>query len=380
MTAHIRRLGFLALFAAMAACNTPRGAGFRSEVLAARSYSGEAVASFAVLSVESSSLPVISAWPKLGSKSYEWIKRVDQPASLLIAPGDVLNISIWDAEANSLLIAPGARVANLHDVEVGSDGRIFLPFVGNMKVSGMSTSTARTQIQEMLLNTVPSAQVQVSVAPGRANTATLVSGVRTPGIFPLADRNVSMLSLIGAGGGVSETMQNPQVRLFRGAHAYGIGLDLLFTDPALDTVVQGGDRIVITEDDRYFLSLGAAAKEAIHPFPKAEVTALDAMSIVGGVSDARANPQAILILREYPTNAVRPVTAGVQKDPVFRPEGPPQNRIIFTIDLTKADGLFSAGKFTILTGDLVYVTESPLGTANAVVGVFSNLVLARARL
>jgi polysaccharide export outer membrane protein len=377
MTVYFRRFVMLSLCLALAACNLPRGAGFRTEILAAGTLNGAAAANFSVFSVTRDSLAVISGWPDLSKTSYSWIKHVEQPSSLLITPGDVLNISIWDADSNSLLIAPGARVANLQGIQVGSDGRIFLPFVGNMKVSGMSASTARERIQDMLLDTVASAQVQVSVAPGRANTATVVSGVRTPGVFPLVDRNVSLLSLIGAGGGVLDSVSNPQVRLFRGIQTYGIGVDRLFEDPALDTVVQGGDRIVITDDDRYFLSLGAASKEALHPFPKSQVSALDAMSIVGGVAAARANPQAILILREYPAGAVRPAT---DPDAIPSVEGPPQERVVFTLDLTKADGLFSAGKFLLQSGDLVYVTESPLGTANTIVGFFGNLILARNRL
>ncbi|SFL71058.1 polysaccharide export outer membrane protein [Loktanella salsilacus] len=376
MTVYFRGVVMVGLCFVLTACSLPRGAGFQSEILAAHTPDG-AVADFAVFSVTRGSLPLISGWPDPSQTSYAWIKHVEQPASLLITPGDLLNISIWDADANSLLIAPGARVANLQGLQVGTDGRIFVPFVGDVKVSGMSAATARTHIQDMLLDTVPSAQVQVTVAPGRANTATVVSGVRSPGVFPLADRNVSLLSLIGAGGGVLDSVNNPQVRLFRGTKTYGIGVDRLFEDPALDTVVQGGDRIVITADDRYFLSLGAASKEALHAFPKSQVSALDAMSIVGGVAATRANPQAIMIMREYPAGAVRPATG---PDAIPSLEGPPQQRVVFTMDLTKTDGLFSAGKFLLQSGDLVYVTESALGTANSIIGLFGNLVLAQTRL
>ncbi len=377
MTVYFRRFVMLGLCLVLTACSLPRGAGFQSEILAADAGDGTTAASFAVFSVTRDSLPLISGWPDPSQTSYAWIKHVEQPASLLITPGDVLNISIWDADANSLLIAPGARVANLQGLQVGTDGRIFVPFVGDVKVSGMSAATARTHIQDMLLDTVPSAQVQVTVAPGRANTATVVSGVRSPGVFPLADRNVSLLSLIGAGGGVLDSVNNPQVRLFRGTKTYGIGVDRLFEDPALDTVVQGGDRIVITADDRYFLSLGAASKEALHAFPKSQVSALDAMSIVGGVAATRANPQAIMIMREYPAGAVRPATG---PDAIPSVGGPPQERVVFTMDLTTTDGLFSAGKFLLQSGDLVYVTESKLGTANSIIGIFGNLVLAQTRL
>ncbi|MCB5200683.1 polysaccharide biosynthesis/export family protein [Loktanella sp. TSTF-M6] len=354
------------LTAGLAACNAPRGAGFQSEVLAASStqvsdVDGTPVYDFSVFSVTRDSLPVLQAWPSNNTDRMSWISHQAQPQSMIITPGDTLAITIWDAEENSLLTAPGQRVAQLQNVKVGPDGRIFLPFVGNMRVSGMAPDTARTRIQEMLVNTVPSAQVQLSVDPGRANTANLVSGVRAPGVYPLPDRNVSLLTLLSLGGGVNDALPNPQVRLFRGNRSYGIGLNRLFDDPSLDTVIQGGDRVLIEADDRYFLSLGATTTESLHVFPKDEVTALDALAIIGGVNDARANPQAILVLREY---AAADTVAG----PVSS-AGPPQERVVFTIDLTSADGLFSAGKFQIQPGDLVYATESPLGATASVIGL-----------
>lgn len=376
MTVTYRRFTALCFCLVLAACSAPRGAGFQREVLAAndtRDAQGQPVFDFAVFSVTRESLPLLSDWPSNNVKSYPWISHQAQPESLMITPGDTLSITIWDAEENSLLTSPGQRVAELKDVQVGPDGRIFLPFVGNMKVSGMAPATARSRIQDMLINTVPSAQVQLSVLPGRGNTANLVSGVRQPGVYPLPDRNVSLLTLISTGGGVPESLVNPQIRLFRGNKAYGISLNRLFDEPALDTTIQGGDRVLIENDERYFLSLGATSRQAMYVFPKDNVTALDALSIIGGVADNRANPQGILILREYPASAVVP-------GDVPSPAGPPQDRVVFTIDLTKADGLFSAGKFMIQPGDLVYGTESPLGTANAILTIFGNVVLARTRL
>ncbi len=383
MTVTYRRIAMLCLCLCMglvlSACNLPRGAGFRNEVLSAKAgvdANGQPVYDFAVFSVTRASLPLLAGWPGSATGTLPWIGRVDQPASMIISPGDMLKISIWDAEENSLLTAPSQRVAQLQDVQVGLDGRIFLPFVGNMKVSGMAPDTARARIQDMLLNTVPSAQVQLSVDPGRANTVTLASGVRNPGVYPLVDRNVSLLSLIAQGGGVPESTVNPRVKLFRNGKPYGVSLERLFAEPNLDTTLQGGDRVLVEADERYFLSLGAVTRESLYPFPKDNVSALDALSIMGGVSALRANPQGILILRDYPASAVRPVA-----DPkVPSPEGPPRDRVVFTIDLTKADGLFSAGKFQIQSGDLVYVTESPLGTATTLLGLITNVTLARQRL
>ena len=354
---------FFVLAVALVACSTPRGAGFQREVLAAsdRTEAGDPIYDFAVYEVTQDTLHPLSLWPRTGSKSYSWINRQVQPASLLIAGGDVLQITIWDAEENSLLTAPGQRAAQLQNVRVSSSGRIFLPFVGDMKVSGMSPDTARSQVEARLIETVPSAQVQLNVDAGRANTANLVAGARAPGVYPLVDRNVTVLDLITMGGGISDGLANPQIRLMRGTSIYGTSIERLYENPTLDTTLRGGDRVIVEGEDRYFLSLGAAGREALHIFPKEKVTALDALAIVGGISDARADPQGILILREYNRSAV----GG---------NGPPMKRVVFTVDLTSADGLFSAGKFEIMPNDLVYATESPIGAARTIFGVLGTVL------
>ena len=358
------RIGLmLALCTALAACSTPRGAGFQAEVLRASDPEpgpdGTIDYGFAVVEVTRASLPKLAGWPRTGARGYSWIDARAQPASLLIAPGDVLQVAVWDAEENSLLTTPGQRVAALQDITVGADGRIFIPFVGDLRVAGMSPATARARIEEELIATVPSAQVQVNVAAGRGNTANLVSGVNRPGVYPLPDRNTSVLELIAEGGGIETSLDNPQVRLFRGSQVYGTSVRRLFDNPALDTTLVGGDRVIIEEDERSFLSLGAANRQARHIFPTDHVTALDALAIMGGVDDGRADPQGILVLRDYPASAVRPGGAG----------GPPRDRVVFALDLTSADGLFSAGEFPIRDGDLVYATESPVTTARTIFGL-----------
>ena len=363
----LRAVGAVFLCVLVASCGAlPRGAGIESEVLAASDVevdaNGDPIYGFSVFEIRRNILPVLANWPQQGQRHYKWINRQPQPASLVIAAGDVLELTIWDAEENSLLTNAGQRVAQLQEIQVNSDGRIFIPFVGNLRVTGMSPQTARAQIESQLKQTIPSAQVQISVAPGRANTANLVGGVNAPGVYPLPDRDYTLLSLISQGGGVRPNLENPQVKLMRGSDIYGIALERLYDDPKLDTTLVGGDRVIIEDDDRYFLSLGATGSEAMHKFPKTDVTALDALSIVGGVSDTRADPQGILILREYTQSAVRPDMSA----------GPPQTRVVFTLDLTNADGLFSAAKFNLQSGDLVYATESPVSGAQTIFSIFGS--------
>ena len=347
----------------LAACDSlPRGAGLTREVLAVSDEveRGEVPPEFAVETVTRDSLPVYASWPAVNESTLDWITRVDQPNNRIIAPGDRLTVTIWSTEENGLL-TNGGRHAVLPDLQVEPTGQVFLPYIGQIRVAGMSPETARAKIQDQYLTVTPSAQVQVQLAEGRANTVSLVSGVARPGTYPLPDRDFTIMGLIAEGGGVSDGFDNPQIRLQRGGHLYGTSVSRLLDQPALDTTLTGGDKVYVEEDERYFLSLGAAGSEAIHPFPKDVVSAVDALSIIGGVADNRADARGILILRHYPESVV---TSDLT--------GPNNVRTVFTIDLTSADGLFSAGQFRIRPGDLIYVTESPISSARTIVGILGG--------
>ncbi|WP_322894998.1 MULTISPECIES: polysaccharide biosynthesis/export family protein [unclassified Yoonia] len=348
-------------------CGLPRGAGFQSEVLAAANTNiaarGETPAyDFAIYPVNSETLPMLRSWPSRNLPATNWLTATEQPASLLIAPGDLVQLTIWDAEENSLLAGVGQRATALQEVQVSAGGQIFVPYIGDLRVAGMSAEAARAQIEEQLVPTIPSAQVQLFVQPGRNNSANITGGVGALGLYEIPDRNFRILDLLSKAGGATPTFNNPQVRLTRGGQVYSVPLQRLLDEPQLDIAMRGGDRVQVVPDDRSFLALGATGSQAVVDFTTSELSALQAMALLGGVSAASANPKGVLILREYDWAEVRD---GIS--------GPPQQRIVFTMDLTTADGLFSAGKFLVQDGDLVYGTESPLGVALSAFRVATTL-------
>lgn len=227
----------------------------------------------------------------------------------------------------------------------------------------MTLQLARQHLQEELDAVIPQAQVQLSVVGGRGNSVDLVGGVGSPGRFTMPDRNYTILNLLADGGGVAAGIENAQIRLIRRGNIYGTSVDRLFAEPGLDTLLHAGDRVIVEEDRRYFISLGAAGQQNQHGFPRDTVTALDAISIVGGVQSSRADPGGVLVLREYPQSAVRPDM-----------NGPDQQRVVFTIDLTTTDGLFSARNFEIESGDVVLVTESPITRAQTIFQLIGSVV------
>jgi len=345
----------------LVACGLPQGAGMQGQVLKG---SKDPNATFEIQVVTRDSLTLLNRWPVNGpAATAGWIGQQGGASGQIIEPGDKIDLTIWDNEESSLLSSAGQKMVQLSGLSVSSKGTVFLPYADEVYVAKMTPDQARMAITEKMLEIVPSVQVQLNHVPGRKSAVDLVSGVAKPGSYPLPDRNFTLLSLLAQGGGVPENVPNPQVRLVRGGTLYGISMDRLLKNPGLDTTMRGGDKVFVESEERFFLTLGAAGKEAQIAFPQDRVTAIDAMSLTGGLNDNRANPKGILILRDYPASQVR-----------LDGRGPERERVIFALDLTSADGLFSAGQFTIQHRDLVLITESPLNTVNTIFGLIGRAI------
>ncbi len=345
----------------LAACTTlPRGAAVQKEILQPKDKTAPA---FAVYSVTKDFLPTVKNWPRTGThKTFGWPKHRNTSSGPIAAPNDRINLVIWDSEDNSLLTSPGQKSVSMPNLLISQSGNIFIPYLGQVHVSGDSESAIRSKIQRMLEATIPSAQVQLQLTPGNRNMVDLVGGTNKPGSYPITDAHFTVLNLISQGGGVNPGLRNPQVKLQRRGRTYAKSLQSLYDSPALDSVLQRGDKVILEPDNRYFLALGATGNENLIYFTKDTISALDAMSLVGGISDQRANPAGILILRQYPKKAVRADN-----------RGPDNARTVFTLDLTTADGLFSAGQFRINPNDTVFVTESPLNNTRTVLSLIGSV-------
>lgn len=348
-------LVFAALTAVAGCAHLPRGAAVDREVLR---NSASPDADFAVYALTRQSVPILRNWPADARGAWP---EADGDASdgTQIRPGDMLTIAVWDSSENSLLSAAGQRVVPLEEVSVSTSGTVFIPYLDEIEVAGMSPAEARTTLQNELSIILPAAQVQLVHIPGNRNSVTVASGVAAPGRYPILDSNHSVLEMLSDAGGVPPRTRNPHVKLFRDGTSYEISLSSLYKNPRLDRVLQGGDSIIVREDSRYFQAFGASQREELFYFTKDEINALEAVSLVGGLSDNRANPQGVLILREYAPGEVSDDFA----------DGPEKTDVVFTLDLATADGLFSAKRFNIHSEDVVLVTEATVTAALSIIGL-----------
>ena len=355
-TRNLRKIAALSGLVALCACSLPRGAALHSEITR---HKADGSSAFQVVEVSKDTIDKITSWPATGGDRYfHWPKTGHGGNTAIIRVGDLVDVTVWDNQENSLLTTPGQRFTRIDSVEIGADGTVFLPYLDKVEIAGLTADQARSRIQDKLAPIAPAAQVQLALKQGRTHAVDVVGGVARPGAYPMPSRNYKVLNVIADAGGIPKDLRNPRVRLIRGSQSYEISADLLMKDGARDALLRPNDRLVVEEDKRAFTALGASGTEALIYFPKDRLSALEALSLMGGLVDHRADPEGVLILREYDKKHLRSDQSGPEK-----------SQVVFSFDLTRADGLFAARKFQVQPGDTVLATQSPVTNARTIIGL-----------
>lgn len=344
---------------ALSGCSLPRGAAISQEILAG---AGSETAGFSVVEVNGASVETIRSWPSGSSQvgSVGWLGTQGAKASGL-AVGDYLDVTVWDIGEASLIVPPEQRFTVLPTINIARDGTVFIPYVGNIHVAGMQMPQARMTIEQDLAKfSSSSLQVDLRYTAGENSSVDIISGVARAGTYPLGTQGETILSLLSKAGGAQPGLRHPELVLLRAGQRYEIWLDDLLKSPQRDITLRGGDKISVGHDQRFFQALGATGREELVYFDRSTISAREALSMIGGLSDTRANLQGLMVLREYPASAVG--------------RGPTEQRVVFTFDMTSADGLFSANRFEVIPGDLVLATESAIASAGTVIGLFRSTI------
>ena len=102
--------------------------------------------------------------------------------------GDVLEITVWGNDDMA------------RRTVVRADGNISYPFVGDVKVAGLTVPQIKTTLTRQLVDYIPNAQVTVSVFESRSNVIYVVGKVQRPGAFPIYGPTTPIQALAMAGG------------------------------------------------------------------------------------------------------------------------------------------------------------------------------------
>ena len=346
ITPVVRLLVSLMLLTALSACGLPRTGPYYEELTdqpASDDYG------FHVMPLT----PEISRVTHMNESSGFSVGFINRPAEAVytIARGDVLAITVWENIDEGLLNPAGIGATPLPNTRVDEKGRVFVPYVGPVKASGLTIGQLQNRIQSALSQKTLNPQVNVYRAEALGRQVSVQGVVNAPGLYPIEPPTTHILPMMARAGGVSIDPEVVRLKLRRGRVQGEIWLQDLYDEPRNDVHLRSGDAIIAERDRRIFTALGAVNRSATVQFPTREVSVIRALGTVGGLSDNSADPTGVFLFREEPEEIAKRILPGPQIS------GP--QRVAYIIDLTQPAGLFLARDFMMRDGDTIYVTTAP---------------------
>jgi len=113
-------------------------------------------------------------------------------ADMLLGPGDVLKISVYD------------HTDMLLETRISEDGSITYPLIGQVKVGGLSSAEAEKKIAALLESGkfIPNPQVNIIVTSMLSQQVSVLGQVNKPGRYPI-DGKRSLTDILALAGGIT---------------------------------------------------------------------------------------------------------------------------------------------------------------------------------
>jgi len=119
-----------------------------------------------------------------------------------IAPGDVLEISVWKDESLS------------REVVVPPDGVISFPLAGDIASTGMTVTQLRNIVTDRLIEYVPDATVTVLIKSINSLKAYVIGNVNNPGEFDIT-MNTTVMQVLAMARGLNPFAATTKVHILR---------------------------------------------------------------------------------------------------------------------------------------------------------------------
>src|SRR5690349_2667146 len=146
----------------------------------------------------------------------------------LIGPGDVLNITVYEAgvslfgtalrtaaAAGSTVIDTSSSAERLPAVRVDDYGYIKVPFVGRLRAAGHTAAELQSMIQSGLRGMSQDPQVLVTIEQSITNSIILAGEITRPGRLVLSTNRESLLDAIALAGGYRGQARDAVARVQR---------------------------------------------------------------------------------------------------------------------------------------------------------------------
>ena len=283
--------------------------------------------------------------------------------SRVVGPGDVLEVSIWEAAPATLFgaaaLQTGGAIATSHattlpDQMIDDEGYIAVPFAGRILAAGKTLEAIEADIVARLTGKANQPQVLVRETHNSSANATVVGEVNTSTRVPLVPGNDRLLDAIAEAGGVRQPVNKTTIQVTRNESVYSLPLETIIRDPRQNVPLYPGDVVTALYQPYSFMALGATGKNEEINFETQGISLAQALARSGGLLDERSNPKGIFIFRFEPENALPWPRHPARTTPDGRVP------VVFRIDLTDPSSFFVMQSFPMEDRDVLYISNAPV--------------------
>ena len=282
------------------------------------------------------------------------------PKPYVIGSGDILNIVVWDHP--ELAIAPAGAVATVgsdgasamaavgNGYNVSPEGMVQFPYVGNIKLAGLTEYQARDLMSQTLAKVIKDPQVTLRIQSYRSGRVYIDGEVRTPGLQAINDIPMTLPEIIGRAGGYTPLADRAAIAVTRNGVTTTINMPQLTAkgiNPS-SIMLSSGDlvRVMAREDAKVFV-LGEVLRPMTQYLRNGRLTLNEALGESGGVNPGSGDPRQIYVVR------------------TAKPEQPE----VYHLDAKSPLAYALAEGFELQARDVVYVDPVPLVRWNRVISL-----------
>ncbi|MEO7067504.1 MAG: polysaccharide biosynthesis/export family protein [Rhodanobacter sp.] len=260
-----------------------------------------------------------------------------QPQSYEIGAGDTLFITVWD---HPELTSPAGtqQQTSANGRLVRSDGTLFYPYVGTLKVAGMTIEQLREAISSKLAAYVEKPQVDVSVIGYGSQRVFLQGAFLKTDPQPITAVPLTLAQVLGTATVNTEQANLSGLVLIRDGHNYHLDLDALNRNHvASDIYLKPGDRLFLPYNDRQEVYVvGEVVKPMAITFKTSSLTLTQALGRAGGLNATTSKGKAVYVIRGV---------EDLEKAPAK----------VFQLDARSPAAFALADNFQVKPGDVVFV-------------------------
>lgn len=281
-----------------------------------------------------------------------------KPQRYTIGPGDVVGVIVYDHP--ELLPNAGAVISQQADPTgvsvapgfiVDSSGEIAFPYVGRVRVAGLTEAEAGDLISKLIVTQVREPEVTVRIQSFRSRRAYIEGEVRVPGSQIFTDVPMTLSEAINRAGGITANGNRSAVTLVRDGKSIDIDLTRLREAgrDGNDIPLKSGDtiRVANREDAKVYVMGEILRPSALTVRSNGRLNLNEALGEAGGPVLTTSNPGQIYVIRQGAT-------------------GLPA---IFHLDAKNPAAMVLARQFSLEAQDVVYIDPVPLVRWNRVVSL-----------